>query len=128
MKTQLGSQKLSGPVASLAVLVVLALSAFQAASVLGLHVHVLPNGRVVVHSHPMDRDASGRSTHQHTEHDFAVLNAVGKVLQTDFPHFCVSTSPEFEASFQVVTSAEPVVVATVTTSAHKRSPPAVSSL
>ena len=66
-----------------AILVVLTIVSFNAASVIDLHLHTLGDGRVVVHSHPVDKDDEGGSQHQHTANEYAVLNTLGKLLQVD---------------------------------------------
>jgi len=64
-----------------AIIVVLSIGGFIAASVICLHLHVLPDGRVVVHSHPLHKDEDNGSKHQHTAHQYAILTALGNLLQ-----------------------------------------------
>jgi hypothetical protein len=51
--------------------------------------HVLPDGRVIVHSHPYSQDNGGRN-HGHSSSDYAVWGAFAKVLQVD-----LANSPTF---------------------------------
>jgi hypothetical protein len=69
----------------LASLVVLALVAAMTASVVGLHAHVLADGRVVVHSHPTDRSDRGKTHHQHSGHDYIVFANLGRLSPTQIP-------------------------------------------
>ena len=64
-----------------ALLVILSIAGFSAASLVTLHYHVLANGLVVVHSHPLP-DNNHRNTHKHSRQQYAELNAASQVLQT----------------------------------------------
>jgi len=45
-----------------------------------MHLHTLPNGRVIVHSHPAgDEGKGGRSEHSHSDLEFTFLAHVGKI-------------------------------------------------
>ena len=114
-------------VRAIAVFVVLAIVIFITANVLGLHLHVLPDGRVVVHSHPVDGGDEGKSQHQHTEHEYAVLSALGGPLQVHsleagWSMVCIEpVSPLIEFS------GESVISPVVARSDSNRSPPIVIS-
>jgi len=112
-------------VRAIAVFIVLAIVIFITASVLGLHLHVLPDGRVVVHSHPVDGGDEGRSRHQHTEHEYAVLSALGRPLQVhslETGWSIVSIDP---VSSLIEFSGESVTFPVVARSDSNRSPPVV---
>jgi hypothetical protein len=64
-----------------AIILMLSLMGFSAASLLSLHIHVLPNGRVVAHSHPHSDDDSEHQ-HHHTAQEFVVLQVAGRTLET----------------------------------------------
>ena len=54
---------------------------FGAACVSTLHVHALPDGRLVAHSHPMPYGEGGHK-HGHSQQEYAAVQAVSKVLDT----------------------------------------------
>lgn len=66
-------------------LVVLAVAFVSTVYVTGLHLHVLPDGRAVVHSHPVDKDKEDNSPHQHTTNEYAILSAQGRLGYVDSP-------------------------------------------
>ena len=66
---------------SIAVLVVVSVAGFGAASLVTLHYHILHNGLVVAHSHPL-RSNHQRNTHNHSEQEYAELDAISQLLET----------------------------------------------
>jgi len=64
-----------------AILVMLSVGGFSAASLVTLHYHVLADGFVTVHSHPLPDD-NQRNTHKHSEQQYAELDAVNRMLET----------------------------------------------
>ena len=114
-------------VRAIAVLVVFAVALFVTANVTGLHLHVLPDGRVVVHSHPVDRDGEGGSRHRHTEHEYAVLSALGKPLQVHSFETGWSTVCIEPVIYWIELFGENVSTPVVVRSDSNRSPPIVIS-
>ena len=60
---------------------ILSIAGFSAASLVSLHLHILPDGRVVVHSH--SHSDTGNKTgrhHNHTQREYTVLSAVNHAL------------------------------------------------
>jgi len=47
-----------------------------------LHIHTLPDGRVIFHSHPIPAgdDKNDNSSHSHTNAEFTLFNAAGSAL------------------------------------------------
>lgn len=120
------------PVASLlvravAVLAIFAVATFNTAYVSSFHLHVLPNGRVVVHSHPVDGDEENGSRHQHTGHEYVILSALGSLLQVD--HVAIDWSPVYiePVTSLVEFSDENDIACLVARSINKRGPPKVVS-
>ncbi len=64
----------------IAALLLLSLTGFSAASLFSLHLHVLPSGRVVVHSHPLPDDNDERS-HNHSQQEYVALEAATRILE-----------------------------------------------
>jgi len=67
----------------IAVFVALAIIGFKATSLITLHIHILPDGRVVAHSHPLPGNQDDDSKHKHTPHEYVILNAVVHSYQAD---------------------------------------------
>ena len=67
-----------------AVILTLSLGGFSAVSLVTLHYHVLANGQVVAHSHPLP-DSNQGSSHKHTRQQYAELDAAGQMLDTIVP-------------------------------------------
>ena len=110
------------------IIVVLSITGFIAASVICLHLHILPDGRVVVHSHPVHKDEENGSRHQHTADQYAILTALGNLLQGyDFPIFWtpVSITPAFSWIYLYRDNA---VSYLVVGDVNKRAPPQVISV
>jgi len=114
-------------VRAIAGLIVLAIATFVTANVHGLHVHVLPEGREVVHSHPVDGDEEGGSRHQHTEHDYAVLSALAKPLQVHSFETCWSPVCIEAVSPWIERSVDSEISPGIVRSDSNRSPPLVIS-
>ncbi len=68
-----------------ALLLVFAIVSFNVGQMHGLHLHVLENGRVIVHSHPVNDGDRHGDRHAHSTHSYTVIGAVGKILLTDCP-------------------------------------------
>lgn len=65
-----------------AVVLLFAISGLSIAATANLHLHVLPDGRIVVHSHPGSGERnSGR--HDHSSSDYLAWGAFAKILQVD---------------------------------------------
>ena len=49
---------------------------------IGLHVHTLPDGKIVVHSHaiPSKEDNQGQTNHSHSNSEFILINALGSTF------------------------------------------------
>ena len=76
---------------ALALLLIATLLTTGIASVVGLHLHVLPDGRLVVHSHPVSNRSS---QHHHSSHEFALLDAATHHLfYGDLPMVAAAPSP-----------------------------------
>jgi len=108
--------------------VTLSIASFNIACAIGLHLHMLPNGRVVVHSHPVQKDKDGATGHQHSSDESAVLNACSKLLQSDDPiitltHVSFLPSPHW-LEFRSDDARSPSEVESV----NKRAPPQVTSV
>lgn len=111
-----------------AVAVVVTLALFQTAYISNLHVHVLPDGRIVAHSHPVERDSKSGSGHQHLQYEYSYLNALGKLLQADITTFSAAalylvwTQPKAETHDQCI------LLPGYTSSASRRGPPESASI
>lgn len=51
-----------------------------------MHIHILPNGEVIVHSHPLPRpekkgDDPGGSNHAHSDTEFALIKAINNIFR-----------------------------------------------
>ena len=66
---------------SIAVVVILSVVGFAAASLVTLHCHILGDGYIIVHSHPLRGD-SHRNTHSHSDQQYLELNAASQILET----------------------------------------------
>lgn len=65
----------------IAIIGLLSFALFMAFSVAKLHIHTLPNGRIIAHSHPFDSDdGDGRQSHRHSAREFAQINTINKTL------------------------------------------------
>ncbi|MFH1688278.1 MAG: hypothetical protein ABIE70_12255 [bacterium] len=110
----------------LATLVIIAIAAFNAAFYTGLHLHVLPDGRTVVHSHPVNRNEEGENRHQHSEQEYVVLASLAKLLLTDEP-VLDSDVPRLEPVFSPLESSTDIVNSLFFASQQdERSPPSIT--
>ena len=127
MKIRRHSQVASVLIRAMAILVILAVAIFDTAYVLGLHIHVLPDGRVVTHSHPIDRSEESGSQHQHSDYEYAVLTASGRVIQADCLH--IGWSPVYIelATSWIELPDDNVISGLVSSSLNMRGPPKVIS-
>ena len=106
-----------------AMLVVLAVAALSFTYHINLHLHILPDGRVVAHSHPLTPDDRGRAKHQHLGNEYAVLNALAKLLLTDKPEFSWSL-PYFVTNTSRIDLPDDIAISRLTVkSPNKRGPP-----
>lgn len=64
----------------IAIFLLLSLTGFSAASLFSLHLHVLPGGRVVIHSHPLPDDNDEHS-HNHSQQEYVALEAATRILE-----------------------------------------------
>jgi hypothetical protein len=68
----------------LSLLVFLSLIAFMASNIYSIHTHVLPDGRVIVHSHPVGHDDGEESQdhhhHSHTEKEYIIYGIYSHAL------------------------------------------------
>jgi len=105
--------------------VLLSLSAFQFTYLANLHLHILPDGRVVTHSHPTTHDDNDNGAHHHSQYEYAFLNAMGKILQVNTCEADCAT--EFIDPPQLILDigCECIVFTTVSSSTDKRAPPAL---
>ena len=62
-------------------ILVATLIGFGGASLSTLHVHVLPDGRLVAHSHPLPDDEGGHE-HGHTQQEYVAIQAAARALET----------------------------------------------
>ena len=128
MKSQSVSAVSSLIFRALAIIVVLSTVGFIAASVICLHLHVLPDGRVVVHNHPVHKDEENGSKHQHTADQYAILTALGNLLQGyDFLIFWAPVSITLAFSWICLCS-DIAVSYLVVGDVHTRAPPKVTSV
>ncbi|MCP4685002.1 MAG: hypothetical protein GY867_06070 [bacterium] len=65
-----------------AILVIVSVAGLSLTSTLGLHLHTLADGRIVVHSHPAQNGEKNGSGHQHSSGEYATLDVFGKLLQS----------------------------------------------
>lgn len=127
MRSRHPSQVVTALARAMAVLVILSVAIFDTAYVLGLHLHVLPDGRVVAHSHPVDRSEESGSQHQHTKQDYAVLSVFGRLLEVHafaagWSAICVES-----VGSCIVLSHENVISTFAALEVDKRAPPEVIS-
>lgn len=60
----------------LSVVIISALGLFMVASLMTLHVHHLSDGRIIVHSHPVNHsDSDSENSHSHTDEEYLFLGA-----------------------------------------------------
>lgn|GEM_PF-6119302 len=100
-----------------AVFLILSLTGFCTASLLSLHLHILPGGRVVAHSHPLP-DNGDEHSHDHTQQEYVALGKIAQILEADelscgggllfFADPCgsVRIDPELSLSLTLVSSIE----------------------
>lgn len=108
----------------LAGLVLLALSLFGCAAVVGLHLHVLPDGRVVAHSHPTESNEKRSGQHTHSGQEYTRIGEYGKLLIADLARTAPPEAGALPPIAWVLTSDSAAALQLVYESPHKRSPPA----
>lgn len=107
----------------LAILVMSALLSSQFAVVLGLHWHALPDGTLVVHSHPVEKSRQGKGQHQHSSQEYTCLQIHGKLLPSLNPELNQPIPPLHQNSVRLDCH-DPITVASlILKSSNKRSPP-----
>ena len=126
MKMRLGSLSQSKLARAITVAVVLAIASFSAASVLSLHLHILPDGRAVVHSHPIKKDRSEGARHHHSDHDYAIISVLAKVLLSDMQGLGWTSLHQHTCSTRLELIVQTAVSFVDTASPNKRGPPAVT--
>jgi len=65
-----------------AILVIIAITGYGAAYLTGLHTHLLPDGRVIVHSHHTPKTEGASGHHQHSAEEYAIFNAIGNLIKS----------------------------------------------
>ena len=55
------------------------LGMFMAATLLSMHVHVLPDGRMITHSHAVPESGS-EGSHTHTDQDYQFIGAINQTI------------------------------------------------
>ncbi len=128
MKSQGAGAVSSLPFRAAAIIVVLSIVGFIAVSVVCLHLHVLPDGRVVVHSHPVHKDDENGSKHQHTAHQYAILTALGNLLQGYDFSICWTLVSIALVSSWVDLYSDNAVLYLVVGYVNQRAPPQVTSV
>ncbi len=66
-----------------ALVIILALTGFIGASIISMHIHILPDGRVIVHSHATESSSSGESnggSHSHTGKEYMLIHSVSRIF------------------------------------------------
>ena len=109
---------------SIAVLVILAVLGFGAASLVTLHYHILINGLVVVHSHPLRGD-SPRKNHDHSKQQYAELNATTHLLETIVLPPDLDGFIDFPFVSQAFLESNPILVSVTAWHPSPRAPPFV---
>ncbi|MBD3332263.1 hypothetical protein GF356_05390 [candidate division GN15 bacterium] len=66
-----------------------AVALFVLVSAFSLHCHVLANGRIIVHSHPIDRTHGNDTSHDHSSQEFTLLKAAAFAFQAEEPDYAV---------------------------------------
>ncbi len=113
------------PIMALAFMLIAAIISFEAAYFSGLHLHILADGRVVVHSHPID--ASHKGTHHHTKREFTFLSALGNLIKITQLDFGVLPVVITSLLYFIDITEEGVFSYLATGVLNDRSPPAVNS-
>ncbi len=90
-------------------LVLLSLTLFQVGSFHTLHVHVLSDGRVVVHSHVLPDSGSSKSSksHSHSHKDFAYVSAINKLLHKSILYLPIAHTVAY--AFNGIASIAPIL-------------------
>ena len=81
MKSLNASTVLSLLFRSTVIILIFSIAGFITVSVISIHLHVLPDGRIVAHSHQTDRGEENDSKHEHTPNQYAILTALGNLFQ-----------------------------------------------
>lgn len=116
------------PARLLATFVVAAIVIALAASVVGLHAHVLPDGRIVVHWHPVDKAERGKTHHQHSGHDYTVLANLGHLSTAHPPGTAGSPIHAVACVHRIDIVDDTPGSQTASYSPNKRSPPVATPL
>lgn len=98
-----------------------------AACVLGLHLHVLPDGRPVVHSHPVDPGSKEGNRHQHSAHERAIIAGLFKSPSFHSPATTWSATILLLCACAIDGSSQTLRLLVDTSAPSKRSPPPVTS-
>jgi len=107
-----------------AIVVMLSIAGFSAASLVTLHYHILDIGLIVVHSHPLP-EGNHNNSHRHSEREYAVLDAASQTLEKIVLEPVLDT-PIAECSCGRITF-DPVSISisTTTLDVSKRGPPSL---
>lgn len=93
-----------------------------------LHLHVLSDGRLVVHSHPVQKDDPASRGHHHSRYEYSVLASLGKILLgASLLGANAVIGPDL-VEVGVHASDDSDRPSGAETSAHKRSPPSFALL
>ena len=68
------SRKKNELLSLLALLVLISLVGYMAAAITSLHLHVLPDGRIFVHSHATENTSDSNRGHSHSDKDYQFIN------------------------------------------------------
>lgn len=63
-----------------ALFILLSLVGYLVAGTVALHLHVLPDGRIVVHNHTSRDDAGSKRGHSHTDRDYQFISHITSLL------------------------------------------------
>jgi hypothetical protein len=67
-------------------ILLLSLLGYGYSAVATMHIHVLPDGRIVVHSHPTTNDAGGEGeSHSHSDSELSFLAQVSRLFDNSTP-------------------------------------------
>lgn len=103
-------------------LLVVSLVGYGVSSLLNLHIHVLPDGTIVAHSHPIP-DEEGGHKHKHSHKEFEAIKAAVNALTTGglTSHCCLQESID-SSSYNHAYIESPDFCSSIPTSSE-RSPP-----
>ena len=68
---------------SVSLLILISLIGFMVSVSVSMHIHILPDGRIIVHSHTTERtdtNDSGQSNHSHTGKEFTLVHSLTHIF------------------------------------------------